>query len=310
MNQDLRRELISKNLGIKPISHGQVHAFQVVIPASRKQTISSEQRQAIEKSLLAHQTNLISLVIRRTDAYDDDDIEYELVYGADWLQIAQELDIEKVWAWVFDLTDEQALDAIAEMESLTEFSRNTQASTQTPDNVDSDIAALIDQKLQLANDSLKNLITSLLTGIRSDLDEKLKILNYRIDHLSPANNDKIEAVLERLDTIQQQLTSSRKVSGIKPVENQINLLDASNQAIEVALRQVNTQSKHITAAIEVVQYWKQSRQGLTWKNLEISVKAKMGKQHKIEGFAKATYDRLLAVAFIPGQDNAESSSLS
>jgi hypothetical protein len=303
MSQDIRRELISKNLGIKPISHGQVYAFQIVIPESRKQPISLEQRQAIEKSLLTHQTNLISLIIRRTDAYDDEDIEYEIVHGAGWLKIAQELDIEKVWAWVFDMTDEQALDAIAEMESLTETSRDTQASTKNSDGIDFDIATLIDKKLQLSADSIKNLITSLLTGIRNDLDEKLKVLNYRIDHLSSANDGlgELETVLGRLDTIQQQLTSSRKVSGITPLENQINLLDASDQDIEIALMQVATQGKHIVAAIKAVRYWKQSEQGLTWKNLEISVKAKTGTQHKIEAFAKRTYDRLYAVAFIPEQ---------
>ena len=294
MNQDIRRELISKNLGIKPINHGQVYTFQIAIPDSRKQDFSLEQRQAIEQSLLAHQSNLISLVIRRTNAYADEDIEYELVYGVDWLQIAQELNIEKVWAWVFDLTDEQTIAAIAEMESLSSSSKDTQPAQKSTNSLDSDIAALIDQKLQLATDSIKHSINSLLTGIRNDLDEKLKVLNYKIDNIDGTG---LEPILERLDAIQQQLTSSRKIPKINTVEKQINLLEASTQDIELALKQVDTQSKEIRAAIEAVQHWKQSKQGLTWKNLEKSASTKS--EDKIVGFAKKTFERLKAVATIP-----------
>ncbi len=148
MTQDIRRELISRNLGIKPIDHGQVYVFQIALPEFRKQSISLEHRQAIESSLLAHQSNLTSLIVRRTDAYDDD-IEYELVYGADWLQIAQELDIEKMWAWVFDMTDEQVSTAIAEMELLTRVSENAQPIPKISDGGDAGIADLIDKNFNL-----------------------------------------------------------------------------------------------------------------------------------------------------------------
>ncbi|MGJ3244504.1 MAG: hypothetical protein ACFE0I_00295 [Elainellaceae cyanobacterium] len=304
MSQDIRRELISKNLGIKPINHGQVHTFQIALPDSRKQMISLEQRQAIEASLLAHQSNLISLIIRRTDAYENEDIEYELVYGADWLQVAQELDIEKVWAWVFDMTDDQAIAAIDEMEALTGSTQETQTPT-APEPIDSDIASLIDQKLQLATHSIKNSITPLLNGIRSDLDEKLKVLNYRIDSLSNAgdSSDELKKVLQKLDDIQQQLTSHGKPSSVLPLEHQINLLEASDQDLEIALKQVNTRSPQIKAAIEAVHYWKQAEQGLTWQHLELSTKA--NSKYKIDGFAEGTYARLQAVADIPEHDEAE-----
>jgi hypothetical protein len=305
MSQDTRRELISKNLGIKPINHGQVHAFQIAIPDSRKQPTSLEKRQAIEQSLLAHQSNLTSLIIRRTDAYSDEDIEYELVYGADWLQIAQELGIEKVWAWVFDMTDEQVIASIAEMESLTQV-KDTQHTTKVSDGIDSDIAALIDKKLQLVTDSIRNSITSALNGIKNDLDEKLKNLNYKVDGLGSGDNDSnaLKTVLEKLDTI-QQLSFSRRRSKIEPVENPINLLEASDQDIENALKQIGTQPRQIVAAIEAVHYWKQSKQGLTWKSLEISVKAKRNSPDRIKGFAEGTYERLRAVTNIPNGENAK-----
>ena len=302
MTQDIRRELISKNLGIKPINHGQVYAFQIAIPDSRKPSVSLEKRQLIEQSLLAHQSNLISLIIRRTDTYADEDIEYELVYGADWLQIAQDLEIEKVWAWVFDMTDEQAIAAISEMESLTD----SQPSAKNSDSKSSDTATLIDQKLQLAADSIKNSITPMLNGIRNDLDEKLKVLNYRIDNLGSGHNssDALSTILERLDTLQQQLSSSRRISKIERVENPINLLEASDEEIERALKQVNTQSPKIIAAIEAVQYWKKSKRGLTWENLKVSAMNKRS-QDKIKGFAEGTYQRLRAIADIPDEKKAE-----
>jgi hypothetical protein len=314
MSQDIRRELIGQNLGIKPINHGQVHTFQIALPDSKKQTLSLEQRQAIEQSLLAHQSNLISLIIRRTDAYEHEDIEYELVYGADWLQIAQELEIGKVWAWVFDLTDEQAIATTSEMEALTNAFKDPQPTPKTPDRIDSNIADLIDRKLQLTADSIKNLITSLLTGIRNDLDEKLKALNYKIDHNSinsGSGSSELGKVLEQLESIQQQLKSARKRSGmgteIEVVENPINLLEASDQEIEAALKQINTQDLHIKAAIKAIHHHRQAEQGLTWENLGRSVKAKTNSQDKISGFAKGTYDRLRTIAIIPEQ-NAEHDS--
>lgn len=296
MSYDIRRELISRNLGANPINHGQVYTFQIAIPDSRKQSLSLEQRQAIEQSLLAHQSNLISLIIRRTNAYANEDIEYELVYGADWLQIAQELKIEKVWAWVFDLTDEQTIAAIAEMESLSSIPKDTQATQTVTNSVDSNIAALIDKKIQLATDSIKNSITPLLVGIRNDLDERLKVLNYKIDNIDGTG---LEPILKQLDAIQQQLPSSRKAKERKPPENPINLLEASIQDIETALKQVDTQRNQIRAAIEAVQHWKQSEQGLTWRNLEKSASANTKSKDKIAGFAKKTFERLKAVAAIP-----------
>ncbi|MBD3880626.1 hypothetical protein IFO70_02545 [Phormidium tenue FACHB-886] len=299
MSQDIRRELISRNLGIKPINHGQIHTFQIALPDSRKQAISLEQRQAIEKSLVAHQSNLISLIVRRTDAYEDEDIEYELVYGADWLQVAQELDVEKVWAWVFDMTEEQAIAAIAEMESLSGTSKTPQFSEKSSDEIGSDIATLIDQKLQLATDSIRNSIASALNGIKHDLDEKLKILNYRIDSLNDTGNnpDGLEAVLEKLDTIQQQLASRKPP--VKSIGNPVNLLEASEQDIEAVLKQVGTQPKQIRAAIEAVRFCKQSQEGLTWSNLEHSAKAKSSSSYKIAGFAEGALARLQAAAYIP-----------
>ncbi|MBW4522147.1 MAG: hypothetical protein KME16_21020 [Scytolyngbya sp. HA4215-MV1] len=231
------------------------------------------------------------------------------------MQIAQELEIEKVWAWVFDLTDKQAIAASTEMELL---AKGSHGALPPADNIDaaisSDIAVLIDQKLdqklQLAIDSIKNHTTSILSGIRSDLDEKLKTLNYRIDHLSSHQDlSTLETILEKLDALQQQGGAFRKRPIIGTIEHPINLLTALDQEIEMALKQINTQSNQISAAIAAIHYWKQSDRGLTWQNLESSVKAKKGSSDKIPGFAVKTYERLQAVAHIPEKETHDQVSL-
>lgn len=307
MSQDIRRELISKNLGLKPINHGQIYTFQIALPEVRKKPLSLEQRQAIETSLLSHQSNLVSLIVRRTTAYKDDDIEYELVYGANWLQIAQELSVEKVWAWVFDLTDEQVEVAIAEMESLAGSSQPVPVSSSSAgESVAVSPIPDLDQKLQLAIESIKNAITPLLNGIRNDLEERLRNLNHQMDAISKQNtgSESLQTVLEKLDSLQQQLQSTRKSSKkVEPLQEQINLLEASDQEVENALKQVRTQNKQIQAAIAAVRFWRQSNQGLTWNNLESSVKARRtAAPHKIQGFAEGSLDRLKAVAYIPGSE--------
>jgi hypothetical protein len=313
MNQDIRRELISKNLGIKPINHGQIYTFQIALPDPKKSSLSLERQRVIEQSLLEHQSNLVSLIVRRTDTYPDDDIEYELVYGADWLQIAQTLDIEKVWAWVFDMTDEQAIALATQMESLILSSttselqdelissvENHESNEQFSDSV-RQIDQRIDHKLQLATDSIKQSIIATLNTIKSDLDEKLKIIHYRIDNFNSTshNSSSIELILEKLESLQHQLTSSRKSTKTEFTGEPINLREASDEAIATALKQVGAQDAHIQGALAAIQFWQQPDRGLTWENLARSARAKTGSQYKINEFGKGTYDRLAKVATIP-----------
>ncbi|MGB3493657.1 MAG: hypothetical protein WBA57_13080 [Elainellaceae cyanobacterium] len=302
MSQNIRREIIGKNLGIKPINHGQVYIFQIALPDEKRQPLSLERRQAIERILLEYQSNLVSLILRRTDAYDDEDIEYELVHGSDWLQIAKDLDIEKLWAWVFDISEEQATDVIKEIELLTPDSQDsTPNTTDIFDTQNSDLASLIETKLQLAIESIKNSITPILNGIRDDLDERLKIINNRIDTLSSTNSNHNELVrlIEKLDAIQQSTGSSRKL--IEPIPNPINLLEASEKDIEISLRKVKARKPQIKAAIDVIRYWKKSEHGLSWENLEFSSTS----SQEVKGFGQKTYEQLQIIGKIPSPSEAE-----
>lgn len=117
MSQSERRDRIVEYLRVKPVSHGQVYTFQIAIPESQIEEISAERLAAIKRSFTEQNTNLIPLIVRRTEDYSEEE-DYEAVYGADWCLVAKELDIEKLWVWVFDMTDEQAAAAKVEMEQL------------------------------------------------------------------------------------------------------------------------------------------------------------------------------------------------
>ncbi|MGB3612783.1 MAG: hypothetical protein WBA10_03245 [Elainellaceae cyanobacterium] len=293
MSQDLRRELISRNLGIKPINHGLVYSFQIAIPESKKQSIPLERQQALETSLVTQGSNLSSLIIRRTNTYDDEDIEYELVHGADWLQVAQELEIEKVWAWVFDLTDEQAIATAEAMEKLSGVPGGGPTPVTASKGTDVDIEALIEKKLQLATNSIKTTISHALKEIKEGFDDKLKTLTYQTNNLTESfDSTRLKEIGETLDYIESLLTGGK-------LKEPINLPEASDQDIEAALKKVKTNGPQIEVAIKTVSKWKNSEQGLTWENIERSSKGSKKSPDKVPGFGKTTYQNLWRVASIP-----------
>ena len=112
-----RQKRIVEYLRIKSTSHGQIYTFQIAVPNPESVQISPERFEAISRSLKQQGTNFISLLVRRTEAYSEEE-EYEVVYGADWCLVAKEIGIEKLWVWVFNMTDEEAQIALQEMELL------------------------------------------------------------------------------------------------------------------------------------------------------------------------------------------------
>lgn len=117
MNENERRKKIVNYLRIKPVNHGQVYTFQIAIPPSEVLDISFERSEYLKLSFAHQGTNLIPLIVRRTEAYSEEE-DYEVVYGIDWLLIAKEVNIEKLWVWVFDMTDEEVAITKQEMQQL------------------------------------------------------------------------------------------------------------------------------------------------------------------------------------------------
>lgn len=112
-----RQSRIIEYLKIKPIHHGQLETCLLAIPEGADQGLASERLAEIRASLTDQGTNLISLMVRRSNAYGED-FEYEVIYGEEWCLVARELGIERLWVWMFDLDDQQAQVARAEMARL------------------------------------------------------------------------------------------------------------------------------------------------------------------------------------------------
>ncbi len=104
-------------LKIKPNDHGQIWTYQIAIPSHENRQISSSRREILTRSFTVQGTNLIPVIVRRIET-EDDDKEYEVVYGTDWVIIAEELNIEKLWVWVFNLTDDQVFPFKSEIAHL------------------------------------------------------------------------------------------------------------------------------------------------------------------------------------------------
>ena len=84
------------------IDHGQIYIHQTEIHCLAPD-ISPKRRELIKNSLLEHGTNLIPLVASRFESYNKG--IYIIECGTDWLQIADELKMEKLWAWVIDVRE-------------------------------------------------------------------------------------------------------------------------------------------------------------------------------------------------------------
>jgi regulator of replication initiation timing len=273
MDMSERRARIRANLGIEPITHGQVYTFQIAIPESEQQDISLEKRQLIEDSLTHHKTNLVPLIVRRTEAYNEEE-EYEAVYGADWCLVAKELDIEKLWVWVYDMSDEQAAAAKAEMQQLLGFSTSIEKNGSS----ETDIGSLLEQKLKPIYTKLNQVLTQPAHHtVKPETDEKIIELENQIQRvltLVKTLNEKIEQVLPQ----------------------RWNLLEAEKEKIDSALEEAGANTNQRKAIWEAIEYWKQPGKDLTWQNLKKSIDSK---EHKIKIFGKGAYEKLKQVTYIP-----------
>ena len=307
MKEAERRDRIVEYLRIKPISHGQVYTFQIAIPESEVVEIPFERRENLQTSLTQQDSNLIPLIVRRTEAYSEEE-EYEVVYGADWCVVAKELDIEKLWVWVFDMTDEQAAAAKEEMQQLL----GSSDSGEKTGGKETDINSLLEQKLKPIYAKLNQLISnpsssaekSNDTDINGLLEQKLKPIYANLNQLisnpsssrEKSNDDQklkaIETTLENLSSAFETLTALVKEALPQP---KLNLLTADDEQINSILEEKGANANQRKAALEAIKYWKKPDKALTWENLKQST---ISGQHKIKNFAKGTYDKLKNVADI------------
>ncbi|MCT7950099.1 Rho termination factor N-terminal domain-containing protein [Ancylothrix sp. C2] len=197
-----------KRLLPKAINHGQLDTDLIAIRPGFLPEITPERRLAIEKSLQAQGGNLATIIVRRSEAYKDE--EYEVVYGEDWCFVAKELGISRLWVWVFDLTDEQAAALREEMQVLLGFSGvdkpavvdDKPALVVAPAIVE-DKPAIVEapaevQPVGLESASLKQLIERLENSLSEKLESAVerKFSSFKDELLTALFEEKEKPVIE------------------------------------------------------------------------------------------------------------------
>jgi len=140
MERKVRQETIIDYLRVKPSTHGEVETGLLAIPNKEnvKNEILQQERELIEETFKEQGTNLIPIIVRRIEP-DEEDHEYEVVYGQKLCIIADELGIDRLWTWVFDLEDDQvpliqekmkALAGNQEFFTQSESSKNQESQSQ------------------------------------------------------------------------------------------------------------------------------------------------------------------------------------
>jgi hypothetical protein len=185
MSNKTRQEKIIDYLRVKPSNHGEVETVLLAIPEREKikSDISPDERKLIEETFKEQGTNLIPIIVRRIEP-DEDDREYEVIYGQKSCIIAEEMGIDRLWTWVFDLEDDQVpliqqkMDALAgnpvlEAESKPFFHQESQSKAQT----------------QSYNDVVKAVEINLEQSLVSELKAGKIQVNFEIKPTSETSSD-------------------------------------------------------------------------------------------------------------------------
>ncbi|MBW4487616.1 MAG: ParB N-terminal domain-containing protein [Trichocoleus desertorum ATA4-8-CV12] len=273
MNSSERQKNIKKFLKPQPINHGQLDTFLIAVPITNSH-VSSERLELLKENLKTQGSNLLNLVVRRSDAYEDE--EYEVVYGADWLIAAKELELEKVWVWVFDMDDEQAAATKEEMEQLV-GNLETRSEKKVEGKTDQSITEILNEKLQPIVSSINKLASAPSGNTSSIIVDRLEQIDSRINRLYSA----IEGL-------------SQKIEELAPPK--INLLESTQEEIDDALLGIGVSDKQRRAALKAIEYWKASDRILTWSNLKLSTKTDT--KEKIKDFGSSTYNKLRQIGKI------------
>ncbi len=277
-----RQRRIIETLRPKSIHHGQLDTGLIAVPKSQAEEFPPERLQAIRQSFEVQGSNLAPLIVRRSDAYEQE--EYEVIYGADWCLVAKQLDIEKLWVWVFDLDDEQAAAIQAEMELLMNPGTSSSPSTVHPIGPEisvilKQIESLLGRERKATLHEIEQLVSNLIRRVENSLDEKIQV------------------ILSKIEQLDGHRPKGRKTRENIPIP--VDLSVAGESEVCGALKQVGVSKSNATAAWKAIEYWKTPGREITWENLEQSASAKLSSKKKIRGFAEGTYEKLKEIGNIP-----------
>ncbi|NEP90530.1 MAG: ParB N-terminal domain-containing protein [Okeania sp. SIO2C2] len=239
MVSSTKRKNRQEDLPVQPVSLELTPISQITVPNSQVRDIPAGRYEALVKSLSEQGSNLIPLIVRLTD-HDDSEQQYEIVRGADWYQVAKEAEIKELWAWIYEMTDEQAKIAVAEIEQLTQppvvetpdFEHLMQQLEVSFDKKVDSLTKKIDQSIKKNEEVLKKQVKSLQDrGTDVVQIEQLKNL---ITNLENSVNDKVEKLARKITSSTTNKTTSNSLSGVN-VDLLSKQLDDLDKQIEKKL---------------------------------------------------------------------------
>ena len=306
-----RRERSRASLAVRTISHGQAYTFQIAIPNEREFKISPERYQILQESIERHQANLFPIFIRRTDAYEEE--EYEVVYGKDWCYVAKQLDLQKVWVWVIEMTEAEVATVREELETIASFPRSPDTSltaaatpeelpnpTPNPTQAPQDLKYLLHDLERSLGDRFERLTAKIdkieenttVAGIEELLRKQIEVICQQSRQVEK------EAGLQRLqsarDRLQQYLTT---LDAEMAALQRIDLAAASEEEVERSLAKVGIRTQQAKAAWKAIEFWRKEG-SLAWENLEKSATASKKDRFRIDGFGKKTFDKMKAAGYL------------
>lgn len=221
-----RQKQIIAHVLPKPITHGMLDTSEIAVPESESRGISPERQQKLRDSFGEQGTNLVPLIVRPTKAYGES-VAYEVIYGADWCLVAKELEIEKLWVWGFEMTEQQAATAKEEMEQLvgsrgetpplSKTEQTTSLLQQLENSFQSKIETItnkIDQSVKKNEEFLTEQVKALRERPDSDESKQVKSLLQEFENSFQSKlkslTDKVEQVVESVKSLEEIVSQQIK----------------------------------------------------------------------------------------------------
>ncbi|MEG4276265.1 Rho termination factor (modular protein) [Microcoleus sp. MON1_C1] len=259
MDRSSDQNRIVEYLRIKPITHSQIYTSQIAVPEPQRGEIPRERREALRRSLIEQGSNLIPLIVRRTEAYSNEE-EYEVVCGSDWCIVAKELGIEQMWAWVFEMTDEEVAVAQAEMEHLAPQPTQKPAQIETllqefelsfQKKVDS-LTKQIEQSVKKNEDLLKKHVKALTE--QNFERNQIEQIKHLLEQVEKAFHEKVDKMAKKIEQSSSNLPPTSAVISEVNVEGALRKLDELERLLSIKLeRTVQTINQFVSEAIEDVE---------------------------------------------------------
>jgi DNA uptake protein ComE-like DNA-binding protein len=186
---DAERQKIIEYLKIKPIHHGQLEVHQIYVPPEQQANPSVSHQEVINY----FQANLHPILVRRTNQYGEDQ-EYELIYGGAWYQAAKSAGLQRVWVWVFDLTDAQ----VAEVKNLLRQSELSPPADTPPTMPEQQLPQGLEKQLAA---HLEKLTERWAQRLEQVVDSKAVVDQAKLADLEV----KVQAICERLFPLKKNI---------------------------------------------------------------------------------------------------------